>query len=236
MDRQGIEHLFYFQVDNPLVNIADPEFMGHHLLAGSELTSQVVAKVDPAEKVGVVVAVNNHLQIIEYSDLPPHLAQRRNADGSLEFWAGSIAVHAFSLDFLKRMVAEQGGLPWHLARKKVPYLNAKGQLIEPNEPNAIKLETFIFDLLPHAKNALVVEVDEQEAFSPLKNASTAPKDTPETCRAAISNRHKRWLRQAGATVAEDALVEIRAGFALGPDELKAKIVPGLIICDNQYFA
>ncbi len=42
--RRGIRYLFYLQVDNPLVAIGDPEFLGYHLLARSELSSQVVAK------------------------------------------------------------------------------------------------------------------------------------------------------------------------------------------------
>ena len=84
----------YFQVDNPLVAIADPEFLGYHILAESELTTQVVAKVDPLEKVGNVVSVDGRLRVIEYSDLPDEAAGRRNPDGSLSLWAGSIAVHA----------------------------------------------------------------------------------------------------------------------------------------------
>ena len=36
--RRGIRHLFYFQVDNPLVDICGPELIGYHILAGSELT------------------------------------------------------------------------------------------------------------------------------------------------------------------------------------------------------
>ena len=71
------------------------------------------------------------------------------------------------------MAAAADGLPFHLARKKVACLDAAGRRIEPAEPNAIKFERFIFDLMPRARRAIVVEVDRAQAFAPLKNASGA---------------------------------------------------------------
>src|SRR5207245_878870 len=45
LKRRGVRHVFYFQVDNPLVKIADPTFLGHHLARRSEASSKVVAKL-----------------------------------------------------------------------------------------------------------------------------------------------------------------------------------------------
>ncbi len=168
MRRRGIEHLFYLQVDNPLTPIADPEFIGNHLLAESELTSMAIAKQTPQDRLGVFAMIDGRLQIIEYSDLPDDVAEKRAADGSLDFWAGSIAVHMFSVSFLERALALKDALPFHIARKKVPYIGDDGRLVEPQEPNALKFERFIFDLLPHAKNPFVVEYAESDVFAPLE--------------------------------------------------------------------
>jgi len=54
IDRRGIKSLFYLQIDNPLVDICSAEFVGYHLLSGSELSTQVIAKREPLEKVGNV--------------------------------------------------------------------------------------------------------------------------------------------------------------------------------------
>ena len=54
-----------------------------------------------------------------------------------------------------------------------------GEPVAPSEPNALKFERFIFDLLPQAENPIVVEYAEAEVFAPLKNAPGAPKDTEE---------------------------------------------------------
>ncbi len=236
MRRRGLRQLFYMQVDNPLVRVCEPEFLGYHILAGSEMSTQVVAKQDPAERVGNVVSIAGKIQIIEYSDLPADIAARTQPDGSLELWAGSIAVHAFSLEFLERMAAHPEGFPFHVARKKVPYVNTAGERVEPKSPNAFKFERFIFDLLPHAENAIVVEVDATTNFAPLKNASGEPRDTPEMARKAMIALYRSWLRAAGAKVHEDAVVEISPCFALDAEEVARKIEPGTRIDCGSFLA
>jgi UDP-N-acetylglucosamine/UDP-N-acetylgalactosamine diphosphorylase len=206
--RRGIQHLFYLQVDNPLVPIGDAEFIGYHLLAQSELTSMAVAKHSPRDRLGNFVTIDGRLQVIEYSDFPDEVAERRDGDGSLVFWAGSIAVHVFSVVFLERALALAGALPFHIARKKVPYLDDSGRLVEPREPNALKFERFVFDLLPHARNAIVVECPEADVFAPLKNAPGADRDTAGYVQRLMMDQHRRWLRAAGTQIADDVPVEI----------------------------
>ena len=147
---------------------------------------------------------------------------RRATDGSLAIWAGSTAVHVFDVAFLARMAADAERLPFHRAHKKVPHVDAEGRLVEPAEPNALKFERFIFDLLPAAETGLVVEVDERVAFAPLKNASGEERDTPESVQAQMSALYAGWLREAGIDVAPGTPVEISPLYALDAAELKAK--------------
>jgi UDP-N-acetylglucosamine/UDP-N-acetylgalactosamine diphosphorylase len=236
---RGIRYLFYAQIDNPLVAVGDPEFLGHHLVAGSELSSQVVAKRAIRDKVGNVVTIDGALRIIEYSDLNPlgdEIVDRRLPDGAPVFWAGSIAVHVFDVDFLERMAKSADALPFHLAHKAVPYVDpASGQRIEPAGPNAIKFERFIFDLLPAAERAIVVEVDWARAFAPVKNAPGDTTDTPEATQSQMIALHREWLEQAGARVAADVPVEICPLFAQDAGELKARVSPGLTVTQARYF-
>lgn len=235
MRERGIRQLFYMQIDNPLVSVCDPEFIGLHLLEGSEVSTQVIAKQAPSDRVGNVVLVDGLVQIIEYSDLPDDVAELREPDGSLRFWAGNTAVHVFEVDFLLRAAQEADALPYHLARKKVPYVDASGQLIDPAEPNAIKFERFIFDLLPAAKKAIVVEIDARREFAPVKNAPGEASDSPETVQTQMIALHREWLTAAGARVAPEVAVEISPRFALDAAELAAKIEPGLRVTEPRYF-
>jgi UDP-N-acetylglucosamine/UDP-N-acetylgalactosamine diphosphorylase len=232
MRERGIRTLFYFQVDNPLVHIADPAFLGLHRQADAEMSFKVVERLTPEEKLGVVVIVDGRPQVIEYSDLPPELASRREPEGRLELWAGSIAIHVFELSFVERIVAGHQ-LPFHRAIKKVSHVDVTGEPVNPAEPNAVKFELFIFDALPLASRSTVVETDRSSEFEPLKNA-VGP-DSPATVHQRMSDLFGSWLEQAGASVPRrpDGSIpfgiEISPLFALDAQELRAKLEPGMVI-------
>ena len=233
MQRRGVDRLFYHQVDNPTVKVCDPAFLGFHELRGSEMSSKVVPKRSAEEKMGIVVAVDGVTQIIEYSDLPTDVAARTDSNGDLELWCGSIAVHVFSRDFLERLIVSDAALPFHLAHKKVPHLDENGNLVEPESPNAIKFERFIFDALPQAKTALVMEADRAREFNPVKNAEGD--DSPATARAAISRIGKEWLQAADQPVPESATIEIGPLFALDEEQLKARFESKTQFAGQSYF-
>jgi UDP-N-acetylglucosamine/UDP-N-acetylgalactosamine diphosphorylase len=232
MRELGVRTLFYFQVDNPLVRIAEASFIGLHREADAEVSFKVVERLAPEEKLGVVVAVDGRPQVIEYSDLPAELAGKRVLEGSLELWAGSIAVHILERSFIERLVTEER-LPFHRALKKVSYVDETGQKIKPAEPNGVKFEQFIFDALPRAQRFAMVETDRAGEFEPLKNA-VGP-DSPATVHQRMSDQFANWLEQAGAVVPRrpDGSVpfgiEISPLFALDATELKSKIEPGMVV-------
>jgi len=141
---RGVEHLSYFQVDNPLVHCIDPLFIGLHDITGSEMSSKTIPKSGPLERVGNFCLAEmdgrERLLVIEYSDMPEQLARMMNPDGSLRFNAGSIAIHALRVSFIERL--NSGGqlqLPWHRAEKKVPYME-KGQMVVYSPDNSEPVE------------------------------------------------------------------------------------------------
>ncbi len=235
---RNITTLFYCQVDNPLVEMCDPALLGYHLLSGSELSTQVVAKRSLRDRVGNVVSVDGRLRIIEYSDLNPlgdEIVGRRGAGGMPIFWAGNTAIHVLDAAFLDRMAGTARALPYHVARKAVSHVDPSGSAVEPTEPNAIKFERFIFDLLPEARAAVVVEVDEAQTFAPVKNAPGEATDTPESVQARLVDLHAAWLREAGCEVAEGVAVEISPLFAQNAQELAARVRPGTTVTKPRYF-
>lgn len=231
---RGVKLFYYAQIDNPLAEICDPVLIGYHLLAQSELTTQVVKKRFAKEKVGNVVSINGKVQIIEYSDLPDAVAEQTNSSGELKLWAGNIAIHVFDLAFLENVSSQADGLPFHRASKKVNTVDQHGQAVIPAEPNATKFERFVFDLLPMAANALVVEADSRRVFAPVKNAEGAEVDTPQTARDAIVRLHKEWLEAAGARVDTDVRVEIHPNWALDEAETCEKIRGDLHITTDTF--
>jgi len=233
MQARGVEHMSYFQVDNPMVRIADPVFLGLHASgegSSGEMSSKMVAKRDAAEKVGVFCEVGGKTVVIEYSDMPAELTNSLDAQGKLRFNAGSIAIHAISVAFMQRLTQGDFALPFHRAKKKVPYwCDTQKKTVEPAEPNAIKFEAFVFDALGLAKKSLVMETSRTEEFAPLKNASG--EDSPAWSHQIQSNRNGGWLEKFGVKIPRkpngdvDARVEIAAETALEADDLADIALP-----------
>ena len=236
MQVRGIEQLFYFQIDNPLVPICDPALLGYHLLAESELTSLTVAKQQPHDKLGNFAMIDGRLHVIEYSDLPDDVAELRDEQGGLKFWAGSIAVHVFERSLLERALELTDTLPFHVAKKKVAYVDPTGKRVSPSEPNALKFEKFIFDLLPVAERPIVVEYAEQDCFAPLKNAPGAEKDTAEYVQQMMLAQYRRWLEAAGAEIAEGVDVEISPRYALDAAGVAQRVQPGQVFTESTYLS
>ncbi len=236
MQRRGVEYLFYGQIDNPLLQICDPAFLGYHLLHRSEMTSQVIRKTEPLQRVGNVVQIEGRAQIIEYSDLVESAARQCNADGSLYLWAGSIAVHVFNREFLQRAVERPDWLPFHRALKKVATIDTDGNPLHPTDVNAIKLERFIFDLMPYASQALACEIDPAHGFAALKNAPPASTETAAWVQQAIGNHFAQWIQAIGGTIAPQAIVEINPLFAVDIEELRKRLQPGVHFDQSTYLA
>ncbi|QDT92011.1 UTP--glucose-1-phosphate uridylyltransferase [Gimesia algae] len=221
MQKKGIDTLYYHQVDNPTAIVCDPEFLGYHDHANADVSVKVVSKRSPDEKMGIVCDVDQKTQIIEYSDLPDHIAAQTDDDGNLLHWAGSTAIHIFNRDFLEQIANDDARLPFHQANKKVPHIDASGSQVAPEKPNAIKFERFIFDVLPEADTVLVYEIDRQREFNPVKNAEG--QDSPETAHEALIRIFSGWLKSCGVTLPAEATVEISPLFAVDETELKQKI-------------
>ena len=197
MRSRAVEHLFCTQVDNPLVRIPDPDFLGVHAAEGSQLSSKVIEKQYPEEKLGVIGLVDGEPAVIEYSDISEEKQHARDEEGKLLFSHGSIAIHIFEVAYLNR---HSGRLPLHVAKKKVRSWipRSGGGVVEETE--AIKFEMFIFDSLAGAANPLFFETSREEEFAPLKNR-TGP-DSIETCRQGMIDQGARWLRANGIAVPE----------------------------------
>jgi UDP-N-acetylglucosamine/UDP-N-acetylgalactosamine diphosphorylase len=234
--QRGVKHFFYGQIDNPLLQVCDDLFLGSHVLAGSEMTTQVVPKRQPLERVGNVVSIDSKVQVIEYSDLSEEFAKQTNPDGSLKLWAGNLAVHAFAVDFLSRSATDKRALPFHFARKTVTCLNPSQNSDQPESTKAIRFERFIFDLLPNAKNALVVEAAAAEAFAPVKNSDNEATDNPRLAKSAMMAQARRQLRAAGMQIADDIPVEISPLWASTTKEIQNRLPPGTTINKPTYFS
>lgn len=225
LQAKGVQHLYYHQVDNPTAIVADPALLGFHIRQQSQATTCVVCKTSPTERMGVLVDLQGRTEIIEYSELTAEQAARCDATGQWIFWAGNTAIHVFDRQFLESLSQAGNQLPLHIARKQVTCVDEHGQPVpaDPSgQPNAIKLERFIFDALPMAARTLIVEGNREREFNPVKNKSGS--DSAETCRAALSRIAREWMQAAGLPVGPHDILEISPLQALDAEDLAARVV------------
>ncbi len=215
---RGIRALAYQQVDNPLARPLDPVLLGWLVTAGSEMASKVVRKQRPDERLGTVGQRAGRHCVVEYTELAAPLAEQRTEAGELALWAGAIGVHAFALDFLRRAADNADALlPLHASPKAVPCLDPAGATVAPTEPNGYKLERFVFDLLPEARAAVLIEAPREDEYAPVKNAHGS--ESPASARRALDACARRWLESAGWTLPSEAcLIELDHSLIDGPED------------------
>jgi len=237
MASRGIEHISYIQVDNPIARVLDPVFLGLHADAAdssAEMSSKMLPKAYAEEKLGMFVAADGRVSVIEYSDLPMDRQRETTPDGKLKFLAGNIAMHVLGRAFVER-VAEtvEEALPFHRAEKKIPHLDPETlEPVSPSANNGIKLERFVFDALPSATQSIVYETVRRDEFAPIKNAEGV--DSPASSAQIQTERAAAWLERAGVKIPRtsdgkpDCVIELSTRTALWASDLADADLPKAI--------
>lgn len=194
MEHLGIEYLSYFQVDNPLINMADPYFIGCHIDENSNISTKVIRKEFAEEKLGIAMqeCKSTKRKIVEYSDIPEKIMKQQDENGDLLFNMGSTGIHIFSVSFIKKASSK---LPIHIANKEMTLPNISNSDNPEKKISVLKFETFVFDTIPLAKKAIFFETSRNEEFFPLKNKTGT--DSIETCIDGQINLYRSWLKDLG---------------------------------------
>lgn len=219
---RGVLYVHAYCVDNCLVKVADPVFLGYCINKQADCAAKVVPKTAPTESVGVVARRGDKFSVVEYSEITKEQAELRNPETKeLMFNAANIANHFYTTAFLRSVESFEDDLAFHIARKKIPYVDNEGTVIKPSKPNGMKLELFIFDVFPFTKRFAVLEVARNEEFSPLKNAPGTGSDDPGTSCRDLLAQHRRFLEKVGAKVEEGVEIELSPLVSYAGEGLQA---------------
>jgi len=226
---QGHDLISYFQIDNALVTVADPRFIGYHLKRDAAFSCKVIPKRNATEGLGLAVLLDGRPAVAEYSDVDDDVQAETLPDGELRFLFGSIGIHIIDVAFVERVV-QSDALPWHIARKTYEHLDADGTKVMSAKKACVKFERFIFDALELVERCAFVEVCRETEFAPVKNAEGD--DSPAVTRRMMQQEWLEWLHEAGAVfdmpgdLDEKSLIEISPLYAATAAELKARIKRG----------
>jgi len=218
MKKRGIQHLHAYCVDNCLVRVADPTFIGYAASKDVDIATKVVRKRDAKESVGLIVQEDGRPAVVEYSEIDDATAEAKDPQNPslLKYRTANIVNHYYSFRFLESIPEWAHKLPHHVAKKKIPCVDTQsGDSIKPDKPNGIKLEQFVFDCFPFITldKFAAQEVRREDEFSPLKNARGTGEDDPDTSKADITGQGRRWLEAVGAVVEDEG---DKAGVEVSP--------------------
>ncbi|XP_050311535.1 UDP-N-acetylhexosamine pyrophosphorylase-like protein 1 [Anthonomus grandis grandis] len=209
MEKKGIKYVHVHSVDNILIKVADPVFLGKCIQDQVDCGLKVIQKIEPTEPLGLVVKLRDQVQVVEYSELPYATASLKSPDNEQEllFNAGNICNHFFTVEFLKRVaIHHENDLKIHVAKKICIALGPDGDKMRPPlTPNCIKLEKFIFDAVSFSKNLMVWQVDRNQEFSPVKNSDFASQDNFVTAKRDLLALHKTWVENMGGKCQGDGV-------------------------------
>ncbi len=177
INKEGVEWINIYSVDNVLQRICDPAFIGATALSNCACGAKVVKKVAPEEKVGILCYEDGKPSIIEYYDADDEMKNQRDADGQLTYRYGVTLNYLFRVADLN--AALDAKLPYHDAQKAIAHMD-KGVRVTPKEPCGFKFETLVVDMVKFMNGCLGYEVVREREFAPIKNATG--NDSVETAR------------------------------------------------------
>jgi len=165
--------------------------------------------------------------------MPEEAARATDSDGNLRFWAGNSAIHIISTDFAERIGNRPRPLPYHCAFKRIPYIDDQGRQVRPNKPNGYKFESFVFDALAETERTMLMEIERERQYAPVKNNDKSGPGSVAVARQAAINLFGSWLERAGVDVPRDPQngdvvghIEISPIYASSAEELETRVDPG----------
>ena len=187
MQKRKIEWVYISGVDNPLVNMVDPVFIGLSKERNVLVSGKSLVKANPSERVGVFCKRNGKPSVIEYTEISKEMAEAIDENGELLYGEAHVLMNMFNIKALEQIGDKK--LPYHSAFKKAEYKDENGQMVVPEAPNAYKFESFIFDAFSSLDDMLIMRVKREDEFAPVKNAEGV--DSPETARELYFNYEAR---------------------------------------------
>ena len=183
MKSKKIKWIFIGSVDNLLVKYVDTLLLGLAIKQNVNIATRTVIKNSPNERVGVLCKKNGRVKVIEYTEVPKEMMVATDEAGEFLYGESHIMCNLFSLEAIEKASTKE--LKYHVAVKKIKYIDENGKLVNPTEPNCYKFEKFVFDSFGLFDEIAILRGKREEDFAPIKNAEG--QDNPETAKKLYEN-------------------------------------------------
>lgn len=167
LERNQIQWISFGGIDNVLLKNIDPFFIGLAVAKNYEIASKSIFKKKPLEKTAVYCKKHGKPAILDYDDITIKLSVSKFDNGAYKYREANILSHLMTINAVKK--ASNLSLAYHRAFKKNAFVNEEGMKQVPDKPNSFKFENFIFDSFAFFDDMLLLRVNEDEEFAPIKD-------------------------------------------------------------------
>lgn len=168
LENQHIKWVSFGGIDNVLLKNFDPLFLGLTIVNNLSIGSKSIFKKEPLEKTAVYCLKNDKPAILDYDCIDLELSESKISNtNTYLFREANILSHIMSLDAIKKSATLD--LYYHRAFKKNSFVNEEGVKQVPDKPNTFKFENFIFDAFSYFDDMLLLRVDANKEFAPIKD-------------------------------------------------------------------
>ncbi len=167
MMRLGIKWISFGGIDNVLLQNVDTLFLGLTIFSKNQIASKSIFKETPMEKTAVYCRKDGKPAILDYTDISLELSESKDDKGNYLYRDANMLSHLMSIDAVNKVA--DISLPYHRAFKKNAFVNDEGVKQVPDSPNVFKFENFIFDAFYFFDDMLLLRVDADREFAPIKD-------------------------------------------------------------------
>lgn len=242
-----IDFLHVISIDNPLSIPLDPFYIGVTLSEGQsgnlQMAAKVVPKRDPTEPVGVFLNLNGKPEMMDYGDMPKALTSLRDEENQLVYRGGNILNYLISVKLLNNVLLDEIKYDeliseFHISKKNIPCVKISKDLdkkeIISTSSLGVKFELFFNSIFKFAteNGLLLLEVEREEEFSPVKNSDDSQNDNPRTCKNMMTNLFSYWYKISGGKIKfENEDEKLKSDYLFEIDYLLSyngeNIIPGI---------
>lgn len=190
MRNKGITRIFVCGIDNCLVKMADPLFLGYLEDSGHKAVAKSFIKRTADEKAGVFCKRGGRPTVIEYTEIPLELAELKDEAGVWVYGDTNVLNYIFDIDIAESLA--KVGMSYHIAIKKlncVDFDTGETQVI----PNGYKFELFLFDAFAQLDSLGILRIERTEEFAPVKNPTGI--DSAESAKEMYMAIHKEEIEK-----------------------------------------
>lgn len=173
LKKQNIKWVTFSGIDNVLIKMVDPIFIGLTIKTNNLIASKSISKQDELNKEYIFCKKDNKIYMLEKGKINKEITNTK-INNKYVYRETNIVNHLIHINKLEEFSLMK--LPYHDTLRNNKYLDYTGKYIDTIEPNSYKFEQYIYEIFYNETSMLLYSINSDE-FSPLKSFNDIEKVT-----------------------------------------------------------